>query len=148
MGLAAERRFISWGTGLADLDNDGYPDILIVTGNVYPELEPVYPKYPRRGPRLVFRSQGNGSFVELGDEAGPGISARHVSRGCAFGDFDNDGDLDVVIMNQNEPPSLLRNDAPAANNWLKIRLEGRKAIAARLARSSGFATVPKCRPRK
>ncbi len=126
-GLAAERRFINWGTGLVDLDNDGYPDILSVTGTVYPELEPVYPKYPRRGPRLVFRNQGNGRFTELGEEAGPGISSRHVSRGCAFGDFDNDGDMDVVIMNQNEAPSLLRNDAPANNHWLKVRLEGTKS---------------------
>jgi enediyne biosynthesis protein E4 len=126
-GLATERRFISWGACLADLDNDGNPDIFLVTGTVYPELEPVYAKYPRRGPRLVFRNLGNGKFVELGDEAGAGIAARHVSRGCAFGDFDNDGDLDVVIMNQNEPPSLLRNDAPAANHWLKVRLEGTKS---------------------
>jgi hypothetical protein len=136
-GLAQERRFISWGTGLVDLDNDGYPDIFVVTGNVYPELEPVYPKYPRRGPRLVFRNVGNGKFIELGsDDAGPGISEQRVSRGCAFGDFDNDGDLDIVIMNRNEAPSLLRNDAPAANNWLKIRLEGvksnRSAIGSRI----------------
>jgi hypothetical protein len=126
-GLATERRFISWGTNLVDLDNDGYPDILCVTGTVYPELEPVYPRYPRRGPRLVFRNQGNGRFVALDQEAGPGISARHVSRGCAFGDFDNDGDVDVLIMNQNEPPSLLRNDTAAANHWLKVRLEGTKS---------------------
>ena len=126
-GLATERRFISWGTCMLDLDNDGFPDILVVTGTVYPELEPVYAQYPRRGPRLVFRNSGNGKFAELGEEAGPGIAARHVSRGCAFGDFDNDGDLDVVIMNQNEPPSLLRNDAPPANHWLKVRLEGTKS---------------------
>jgi enediyne biosynthesis protein E4 len=126
-GLATERRFISWGACLSDLDNDGNPDIFLVTGTVYPELEPVYAKYPRRGPRLVFRNLGNGKFAELGEEAGPGVSARHVSRGCAFGDFDNDGDLDVVIMNQNEAPSLLRNDAPAANHWLKVRLEGTKS---------------------
>src|SRR5271156_305008 len=126
-GLATERRFINWGTGLVDLDNDGSPDILSVAGTVYPELEPVYPKYPRRGPRLVFRNQGNGRFTELGEEAGPGISSRHVSRGCAFGDFDNDGDLDVVVMNQNEPPSLLRNDAPAATHWLKGKLERAKS---------------------
>ncbi len=62
----------------------------------------------------------------MGDGAGPAINARHVSRGCAFGDFDNDGDLDIVIMNQHEPPSLLRNDAPKENHWIKVRLEGTK----------------------
>jgi hypothetical protein len=123
-GLGGERRFSSWGTGLVDLDNDGYPDIFIVAGTVAPELERVYNKYPARNPRLIFRNQGNGTFVELGDEAGPAIASRHVSRGCAFGDFDNDGDLDILIMNRNEPPTLLRNDAPTGNHWIKVRLEG------------------------
>ena len=72
----------------------------------------------------------------MGDEAGPAINARHVSRGCAFGDFDNDGDLDILMMNQNEPPSLFRNDAPAGNHWIKVRLQGtksnRSAIGARV----------------
>ncbi len=136
-GLFSESRFISWGTGMVDLDNDGYPDIFLVTGTVYPELERVYPvKYPARNPRIVFRNQGEGMFVELGEEAGPAIASRHVSRGCAFGDFDNDGDLDILIMNRNEPPTLLRNDAPAGNHWLKVRLEGtksnRSAIGARV----------------
>ena len=135
-GLGAERRFTSWGTGMVDLDNDGYPDIFTVAGTVAPELEKVYAKYPARNPRLIFRNQGNGTFVELGDEAGPAIASRHVSRGCAFGDFDNDGDLDILIMNRNEPPTLLRNDAPAANHWIKVRLEGtksnRSAIGARV----------------
>jgi hypothetical protein len=63
----------------------------------------------------------------MGDEAGPAINVRHVSRGCAFGDFDNDGDIDIVVMNQNEPPSLLRNDAPQENHWLKVRLEGTRS---------------------
>ncbi len=126
-GLSMERRFISWGTALVDLDNDGYPDILNVTGTVYPELERVYAKYPAHSPRILFRNQGNGRFVELGDEAGPGISAKHQSRGAAFGDFDNDGDIDIVIMNRNEPPSLLRNDVPPGNHWLKVRLEGTKS---------------------
>jgi len=126
-GLSMERRFISWGTGLTDLDNDGYPDILIVTGTVYPELEKVYAKYPAHSPRIVFRNQGNGRFVELGEETGHGISAKHQSRGAAFGDFDNDGDIDVVVMNRNEPPSLLRNDAPPGNHWIKVRLEGTKS---------------------
>jgi hypothetical protein len=103
-GLSSERRFISWGAGMVDFDNDGYPDILIVTGTVYPELEHVYAKYPAHSPRLMFRNQGNGTFTQMGDEAGPGISAKHMSRGCAFGDFDNDGEIDVLIMNRNQPP--------------------------------------------
>lgn len=135
-GLIRERRFVSWGTGLVDLDNDGNPDIFLVTGQVYPELEPVLPKYPRRGPRIVFRNQGNRTFAELDDSTEPALASRHVSRGCAFGDFDNDGDLDIVIMNQNEPPSLLRNDAPRDNHWIKVRLYGtksnRSAIGARV----------------
>jgi len=95
-----------------------------------------------RTPRVLFRNRGDGTFAEMGLEAGPGIAARHCSRGLAFGDFDNDGDMDVLIMNVNEPPSLLRNDAPAGNHWIKIRLEGvksnRSAIGARfLARYGG-----------
>jgi hypothetical protein len=136
VGIGAERRFINWGTGLVDFDNDGYPDILVVSGTVYQELEHVYAKYPARTPRLVFRNQGKGTFVELGEETGPGISTHHISRGCAFGDFDNDGDMDVLIMNMNEPPTLLRNDAPPGNHWIKLRLEGthsnRSAIGARV----------------
>ena len=126
-GLIHERRFVSWGVGMLDFDNDGNPDIFYVTGQVYPELEPVLPKYPRKGPRIIFRNHGNGTFEELPDGAQPSLDERHVSRGCAFGDFDNDGDLDIIIMNQNEPPTLLRNDAPAGNRWIKIRLRGTKS---------------------
>jgi hypothetical protein len=135
-GIGGERRYVSWGAGMVDLDNDGWPDIFYVTGNVYPELERVFAKFPSRNQAILFRNLGNGKFVELGEEAGPAMAARHVSRGCAFGDFDNDGDMDMLVMNQNEPPSLIRNDAPAGNHWLKVRLEGtksnRSAIGARV----------------
>jgi hypothetical protein len=148
-GLSSERRFISWGTGLTDLDNDGHPDILIVTGTVYPELEKLNPvKFPPRSPRIIFRNQGNGTFLEMGEDAGPAINEHHGSRGCAFGDFDNDGDLDVLIMNRNEPPSLLRNDAPAGNHWIKIRLEGvqsnRSAIGSRVLVRYGGKVQAQC----
>ena len=134
--IGVETRFTGWGAGIVDLDNDGLPDIFLVTGNVYPEIEKKTADYPYKTPRVVFRNLGNGSFEELIEEAGPGVAAAHSSRGCAFGDFDNDGDLDILIINLNEPPSLLRNDVKGSHNWIKVKLLGvssnRSAIGARV----------------
>jgi hypothetical protein len=134
--LAVETRFICWGAGIVDLDNDGYPDLFMVTGNVYPEIERKLPQYANKTSRAVFRNLGNRTFEELMEEAGPGVTDAHCSRGCAFGDFDNDGDVDILIVNLNEPPSLLRNDMKGKQNWLKVKLEGvksnRSAIGARV----------------
>jgi enediyne biosynthesis protein E4 len=134
--LGVETRYVCWGDGIEDLDNDGYPDLFMVTGHVYPEIERRLPQYPNQTPRAVFRNLGNGTFEELVAEAGPGVAAVHCSRGCAFGDFDNDGDLDILIVNLNEPPSLLRNDLSGSANWIKVKLEGvksnRSAIGARV----------------
>jgi enediyne biosynthesis protein E4 len=126
-GFGVETRYICWGTGFADFDNDGWPDLAVVTGSVYPEVEAEFPEYPLKTPRFVFRNLGNGKFEELIEEAGPGIAALHCSRGCAFGDFDNDGDVDMVIVNLNEPPSLLRNDLTGDRKWLKVLLVGTKS---------------------
>jgi len=135
-GLAVETRYVGWGTGMFDLDNDGFLDLFVVTGTVYPEVEKKLPTYPFRTPRLVFRNLGDGRFEELIEEAGPGVSDVHSSRGCAFGDFDNDGDIDVLVWNMNEPPSLLRNDLAGNGRWLKVQLVGvhsnRSAIGARV----------------
>jgi len=143
-GLAVETRFVGWGAGIVDLDNDGLPDIFLVTGSVYPEVEQALPAYPFRTPRLVFRNLGDGRFEELIDEAGAGVAAPHTSRGCAFGDFDNDGDIDVLVMNMNEPPSLLRNDVSSGGHWLKVLLAGvasnRSAIGARVTVKYGDRT--------
>ncbi len=140
-GLGVETRYVCWGAGIVDLDNDGLPDIFIAAGQVYPELEKQAPLFPYKNPRIVFRNLGGGRFEELFDEAGPAIAAPHSSRGCAFGDFDNDGDIDIVIMNMNEPPSLLRNDTSGKNNWLKVKLEAatsnRSAIGARVTARYG-----------
>jgi hypothetical protein len=125
-GLGVETRYVGWGTGIFDLDNDGLPDILAVTGSVYPEVEQLLPQFPYKTPRIIFRNLG-GKFEELIEEAGSGIAALHSSRGCAFGDFDNDGDVDVLVINLNEPPSLLRNDVKGGGNWLKVKLEGVKS---------------------
>ncbi len=134
--LAVETRYICWGGGIVDLDNDGYPDLFMVSGSVYPEVERKLPQYANKTPRALFRNLGNGTFEELVEQAGPGVAEAHCSRGCAFGDFDNDGDLDILIVNLNEPPSLLRNDVSGKPNWIKVKLEGvksnRSAIGARV----------------
>ncbi len=140
--VGAETRYVCWGAGIVDLDNDGCPDLFMVTGNVYPEVERKLPQYQNKTPRAVFRNLGNSTFEELIDAAGPGVAEEHCSRGCAFGDFDNDGDVDILIVNLNETPSLLRNDLGGNQNWIKVKLEGvksnRSAIGARvLARYGG-----------
>ena len=135
-GLGVETRFVSWGAGIVDLDNNGQPDLFWVTGSVYPEVEKKLSQYPYRTPPVLFRNLGNGRFEELFAAAGAGLAAAHSSRGCAFGDFDNDGDLDILIVNLNEPPTLLRNDIKGQPHWIKVKLVGvqsnRSAIGARV----------------
>jgi hypothetical protein len=139
-------RFVEWGTGFADFDNDGWPDIMIATGSVYPEVEKVFKEYPHRTTRLVYQNLGNGRYKDVTAQTGPGVMSLKSSRGCAFGDFDNDGDIDVLVMNMNEPPLLLRNDynnerGRGPNNWLTVELTGtksnRSAIGARVIVRNG-----------
>jgi enediyne biosynthesis protein E4 len=134
-GLGVQNRHVEWGGGFPDLDNDGRPDIFYVTGNVYPEVERVLPQYPHRGPRVVFRNAGNETFEDVTAASGPGALTPHSSRGAAFGDVDNDGDVDVLIMNMNEPPSLLRNDYRGPHHWIAVRLEGAASNRAALGAS-------------
>ncbi|HEX6649929.1 MAG TPA: CRTAC1 family protein [Pyrinomonadaceae bacterium] len=139
-------RNVEWGAGLVDFDNDGWPDVLIVTGSVYPEVEKIFKEYPHRGPRLVYQNLRNGRFRDVTTTMGPAILSPRSSRGCAFGDFDNDGDVDVLVMNMNEPPLLLRNEyisktTRGPNNWLTLNLIGtksnRSAIGARVSVKAG-----------
>jgi hypothetical protein len=142
--VGVETRYVGWGAGMMDLDNDGSPDLFLVTGNVYPNVERKLPIYPSKTSRVIFRNLGNQMFEELQEQAGPGVADAHCSRGCAFGDFDNDGDVDVLIVNLNEPPSLLRNDVSGNGHWIKVKLEGvksnRSAIGARVLVHSGNRT--------
>jgi len=123
-GLGVETRFVAWGAAIVDLDNDGLADLFFTTGMVYPEVERKIPDSPWKTPNVVFRNLGGGRFEELVGEAGPGVTEAHSSRGAAFGDFDNDGDMDILIVNLNEPPSLLRNDLRGTDHWLKVLLVG------------------------
>jgi enediyne biosynthesis protein E4 len=140
-GLGVETRYVCWGAGLVDLDNDGLPDLFFSTGMVYPEVEQKSPDAPYKTPSVIFRNLGDGKFEELRDLAGPGIAESHCSRGVAFGDFDNDGDIDILVVNLNEPPSLLRNDVSGTNHWLKVLLIGvasnRSAIGAQVVAAYG-----------
>jgi hypothetical protein len=135
-GLGVETRFVGWGAGIVDLDNDGLPDLFLTTGMVYPDVD-----VPYKTPNVVFRNLGGGKFEELREDIGPGIAELHSSRGVAFGDFDNDGDIDILIVNMNEPPSLLRNDTTGGNHWLKVLLTGtvsnRSAIGAQVVATYG-----------
>jgi hypothetical protein len=140
-GLAVNTQFVCWGVDFADLDNDGWLDLFHVTGTVYPEVEKVYPDYRFKTQRVVYRNLGNGSFEEVSELCGPAVLAPHSSRGCAFGDFNNDGNLDILIMNMSQPPSLLKNENRSSNHWLVVKAMGtrsnRSAIGARVAVTAG-----------
>jgi hypothetical protein len=140
-GLGRHTQFLGWGCGFFDMDNDGWPDILICNGHVYPEVEQLKTEagYPQQ--KLLYKNLRNGKFDDVSLQGGPGITVPVASRGCAFGDFDNDGDIDVVVNTVNDFPQLLRCDwSPDSNamahNWLKVRTIGTKSnrsgIGARL----------------
>ena len=125
--LAVNPQYVGWGVGLVDLDNDGWKDVFQVNGHVYPELDTKNGPERYRNPRLVYRNLGAGVFEDVSAISGPGVQEKKSSRGAAFGDFDNDGAIDVLIMNMGEAPSLLRNHLTSENHWLKIELEGTKS---------------------
>jgi enediyne biosynthesis protein E4 len=135
-GLGAHTQYLGWGCGFFDMDNDGWPDILLSNGHVYPEVEQLKTEagYPQR--KLLYKNLRNGRFEDVSYQAGSGISTAVAARGCAFGDFDNDGDIDVVVNTVNDYPQLLRCDSKLENNWIKVKTVGTKSnrsgIGARL----------------
>jgi hypothetical protein len=135
-GLGKHTQYLGWGCGFFDFDNDGWPDILICNGHVYPEVEQLTTEAGYAQRKLLYKNSRNGKFEDISLNAGAGISAPSASRGCAFGDFDNDGDLDVVVNCVNDLPQLLRCDSTVKNNWIKVRTIGTKSnrsgIGARL----------------
>lgn len=134
-GVGINNTYVAWGCGFIDYDNDGWTDIVQINGHVYPEIDKYNFGETFKNPRLVYKNMGNGSFKDVSGAMGPGITARYSSRGAAFGDYDNDGAMDMLILNMNEPPSLLRNVGGNKQNWIKLKLIGTKcnrtAIGAR-----------------
>src|SRR5579862_4997695 len=104
-GLGRETHYVCWGCGFFDPDNDGFQDILYVSGHVYPELQRIHSDTTYREPRVLYRNLGNGRFEQVSQLAGSAITTPSTGRGCAFGDFNNDGCIDVVVNNQNASPS-------------------------------------------
>jgi len=135
-GLGRNTRFLGWGAGFLDFDNDGWPDIFLCNGHVYPEVRETGAQSGYRQRKVVYRNLRNGKFEDVSELLGPGLTEPVSGRGCAFGDFDNDGDVDVLVNCVNALPQLLRCDSALKNNWIKLKLIGgrsnRSAIGARV----------------
>ena len=128
--------YVGWGVDFVDLDNDGLVDLFVANGNIYDNVEKFDPGYTYPQRNHVFRNQGDGKLNEISNQCGPGLDLNKVSRAAAFGDYDNDGDIDVLITNSNQTPDLLQNESSNQNNWLNLQLIGtasnRDAIGARV----------------
>ena len=142
-GLGQNTRFVGWGAGFFDYDNDGWPDLLLVNGHAFPEVDRLNIDIHYKERAILYHND-HGKFADVSEHSGPGIAERHSSRGAAFGDYDNDGNVEVLVNNQNEPPSLLRQGAKPTNHWIILKLEGthvnRSAIGARARITAGAIT--------
>ena len=126
-GLGVNRKYLGFGVDFFDFDNDGWTDILVVNGHVYSQIAKKNLHLKYREPKVLYRNLGNGRFEDVSARAGPAILAENLGRGCAFGDFDNDGDVDVVVNNLDGPPTLLRNDGGSGNGSILVKCIGTKS---------------------
>ncbi|MGI8782295.1 MAG: CRTAC1 family protein [Acidobacteriota bacterium] len=134
-GLGVNTRWLGWGVGFLDLDNDGWLDLFLANGHVYPEVSQLQTEAGYKQRKVVYWNQKGRRFEDISEKLGPPVTTPKASRGCAFGDFDNDGNIDVVINNVHDTPDLFRLDGDQ-NHWITLRLTGtssnRSAIGARV----------------
>jgi len=126
-GLGLHTKYLGWGTMFFDFDNDGWPDLLLVNGHVYPEVDRFKLGSNFVEPRILYHNNGNGTFTDISESSGQGITTAASSRGLAIGDLWNDGKLSAVISNMNDRPSLLVNQVRTANHWMAIKTVGTKS---------------------
>jgi len=143
-GMAHNTRFVGWGCGFFDFDNSGWKGLFLANGHVFPEVDRLKIDIHYKDRAILYRNNSNGTFTDISGRAGPGILERHAARGVAFGDYDNDGSVEILVNNQNEMPSLLKCERKPAGNWVILALQGtisnRSAIGARVRLTAGART--------
>jgi hypothetical protein len=126
-GLGLYTQYLGWGTMFFDFDNDGWPDLILANGHVYPEVDSQHLGSSYKEPRILYHNNGDGTFSDISASAGSGITTPASSRGLAVGDLWNDGRMSVVVSNMNAPASLLVNQVRTPNHWIAIRTVGTKS---------------------
>jgi len=144
-GLGLYTKYLGWGTMFFDFDNDGWPDLLLVNGHVYPEVDKQNLGSNYEEPRILYHNLGKGTFADISATAGPAITTSASSRGLAVGDLWNDGRMSAVITNMNALPSLLVNQVRSPNHWIAIHTAGTKSnrdgVGARISVKAGARTL-------
>jgi enediyne biosynthesis protein E4 len=140
-GLGVNRKYLGFGVGFFDYDNDGWKDLFLANGHVYSQISNRNLHISYKEPKVLYRNMGNGRFEDVSFKAGAALHDENLARGCAFGDFDNDGDVDVIVNNLGGPPTLLRNDGGNKNNWIMVKCLGthsnRSGIGTRVRVTAG-----------
>jgi enediyne biosynthesis protein E4 len=118
---------VTWGVGMIDFDNDGQRDLFVACGHFMDNIRFIDDRTHVRVPNILLKNQGDGTFADVTDVAGSGLDPVEASKGVAFDDLDNDGDVDAIVLNANSQPTVLRNDSRSENNWIQIRLRGNRS---------------------